>query len=148
MARRATKARQEGKKVVVVVSARGDTTDELIELARQISERPPAREMDMLLSTGEQISIALMAMAIHAQGQEAIGARDQEERLLRPEQADGTVDRELEHLVERRRVGERAAHLGEPSNPLQQPRVCSKGARHLRTSAMRSPWSSICTARS
>jgi len=58
--------------VIVVVSARGDTTDELISLAREISEQPPAREMDMLLSTGEQISIALMAMAIQSLGQPAI----------------------------------------------------------------------------
>ncbi|HZT82444.1 MAG TPA: aspartate kinase, partial [Gemmataceae bacterium] len=62
-ARRAIRARQAGNQVIVVVSARGDTTDELIELAKEISDKPPAREMDMLLSTGEQISIALMAMA-------------------------------------------------------------------------------------
>ena len=67
-ARRAIRAKQAGNQVIVVVSARGDTTDELIELAREISEQPPAREMDMLLSTGEQISIALMAMAIQALG--------------------------------------------------------------------------------
>src|SRR5262245_50671050 len=71
-ARRALRARQSGKQVIVVVSARGDTTDELIELAREITDRPPAREMDMLLSTGEQISIALMAMAIHALGERAV----------------------------------------------------------------------------
>src|SRR5215467_12143005 len=71
-ARRAIRTKQEGKQVIVVVSARGDTTDELIELAREISEEPPAREMDMLLSTGEQISIALMAMAIHTLGENAI----------------------------------------------------------------------------
>src|SRR5438876_9993909 len=71
-ARRALRARQAGNQVIVVVSARGDTTDELIELAREITERPPAREMDMLLSTGEQISIALMAMAIQSLGQPAI----------------------------------------------------------------------------
>src|SRR5215470_14615443 len=65
-ARRAIRARQAGNQVIVVVSARGQTTDELIELAREICELPPAREMDMLLSTGEQISIALMAMAIQA----------------------------------------------------------------------------------
>ncbi|MCL5291133.1 MAG: aspartate kinase [Actinobacteria bacterium] len=58
--------------VVVVVSALGDTTDELVELARQINPQPPEREMDMLLATGEQISIALLAMAIHALGREAI----------------------------------------------------------------------------
>src|SRR5262249_9928302 len=61
-----------GRQVLVVVSARGDTTDDLIALAREITERPPAREMDMLLSTGEQISIALLAMAIHALGEPAI----------------------------------------------------------------------------
>jgi aspartate kinase len=71
-ARRAIRARQAGKQVVVVVSARGDTTDELIALAREISDQPPAREMDMLLSTGEQISIALMAMAIQSLGEQAI----------------------------------------------------------------------------
>ncbi|HWG46446.1 MAG TPA: aspartate kinase, partial [Gemmataceae bacterium] len=63
---------QEGNQVIVVVSARGDTTDELIELAKEITEQPPAREMDMLLSTGEQISIALMAMAIQTLGERAI----------------------------------------------------------------------------
>src|SRR5438270_4782876 len=71
-ARRAIRAKQGGNEVIVVVSARGDTTDELIELAREISDQPPAREMDMLLATGEQISIALMAMAIQALGQPAI----------------------------------------------------------------------------
>src|SRR5262249_6916193 len=71
-ARRAIRARNAGHQVIVVVSARGDTTDELIALAREISENPPEREMDMLLSTGEQISIALLAMAIQELGQPAI----------------------------------------------------------------------------
>ncbi|MBL8800285.1 MAG: aspartate kinase [Planctomycetia bacterium] len=71
-ARRALRARQSGKQVIMVVSARGDTTDDLIQMAREITDKPPAREMDMLLSTGEQISIALMAMAIQALGQPAI----------------------------------------------------------------------------
>jgi aspartate kinase len=71
-ARRALRARQAGNQVIVVVSARGDTTDELISLAREITDHPPAREMDMLLSTGEQISIALMAMALQSLGQPAI----------------------------------------------------------------------------
>jgi aspartate kinase len=71
-ARRAIRAKQDGNQVIVVVSARGDTTDELVALAREICEHPPAREMDMLLSTGEQISIALMAMAIQTLGQPAI----------------------------------------------------------------------------
>jgi aspartate kinase len=71
-ARRAIRARHEGHQVLVVVSARGDKTDELIDLASQISEQPPAREMDMLLATGEQESIALLAMAIHTLGEKAI----------------------------------------------------------------------------
>jgi aspartate kinase len=71
-ARRAIRAREAGNQVIVVVSARGDTTDELISLAREITEKPPAREMDMLLATGEQISIALMAMAIQALGVPAL----------------------------------------------------------------------------
>jgi aspartate kinase len=71
-ARRAIRAKQAGNQVLVVVSARGDKTDELIELAQQITERPPDREMDMLLATGEQESIALLAMAIHTLGEQAI----------------------------------------------------------------------------
>ena len=71
-ARRAIKAKKAGNQVIVVVSARGDTTDDLISLAREICEQPPAREMDMLLATGEQISIALMAMAIQTLGEPAI----------------------------------------------------------------------------
>ncbi len=65
-------ARETGKRVVAVLSARGKTTDELVEAAHEISERPVAREMDMLLSTGERISCALCAMAIHDMGHEAI----------------------------------------------------------------------------
>ncbi|MDR3635966.1 MAG: aspartate kinase [Isosphaeraceae bacterium] len=69
---RAIRAHRAGAKVVVVVSARGHTTDELIATAKQLSERPPARELDMLLSTGEQVSVALMAIAITAIGVPAI----------------------------------------------------------------------------
>jgi aspartate kinase len=65
-------SRKAGHPVVAVVSARGDTTDELIEMAKEISDDPPAREMDMLLSTGERISAALLAMAIHDLGYDAI----------------------------------------------------------------------------
>ena len=71
-ARRAIKTKLEGHQVVIVVSAMGHTTDELIDLARQVNPNPPRREMDMLLTTGEQVSIALMAMAIAAAGHEAI----------------------------------------------------------------------------
>ena len=71
-ARKAIRAQQEGNQVVMVVSAMGNNTDVLIDLAKQITDEPPAREMDMLLSTGEQVSVALMAMAIHSLGHEAI----------------------------------------------------------------------------
>ena len=59
-----TDCRKEGNSVVVVVSAQGDTTDELIEKAKEINENPSRREMDMLLATGEQMSASLLAMAI------------------------------------------------------------------------------------
>lgn len=72
VARRVVETHRSGFPVVVVVSAMGDTTDHLIELAHQISPHPPRREMDMLLATGEQVSIALLAMALHEMGEEAI----------------------------------------------------------------------------
>ncbi len=71
-ARKAIRAQQQGHQVVMVVSAMGKNTDALVSLAKEISEQPPAREMDMLLSTGEQVSVALMAMAIHALGGTAV----------------------------------------------------------------------------
>jgi len=61
-----------GDRVVVVVSAMGHQTDHLVDLARAITDRPNAREMDMLLSTGEQVSVALFAMAVQAAGYEAV----------------------------------------------------------------------------
>jgi aspartate kinase len=70
--RRAIRAKLDGRRVVLVVSAMGHTTDELIALAHDVCSDPPKRELDMLLTTGEQISIALMAMAIDAAGHEAI----------------------------------------------------------------------------
>ncbi|MBC8108557.1 MAG: aspartate kinase [Anaerolineae bacterium] len=71
-ARRAIGTKESGNQVCVVVSAMGETTDDLIDLARKVCENPPKREMDQLLATGEQVTIALMAMAIHGQGHEAI----------------------------------------------------------------------------
>src|SRR5712672_700938 len=71
-AARIVAAREAGNRVVAVLSARGKTTDELVSQAEEISARPVAREMDMLLSTGERISCALCAMAIHDMGHEAI----------------------------------------------------------------------------
>ena len=58
-ARKAVRAQKEGNQVVMVVSAMGKNTDALVDLAHEITDEPPAREMDMLLSTGEQVSVAL-----------------------------------------------------------------------------------------
>ena len=71
-AARIVAAKEEGKDVVAVLSARGKTTDELVAMAQEVSERPHPREMDMLLSTGERISCALAAMVINDLGHEAI----------------------------------------------------------------------------
>ena len=72
VANRIVKTYDEGNDVIVVVSAQGDTTDDLIEKAKEINEAPSKREMDMLLSTGEQISISLLAMAIEKIGRPVI----------------------------------------------------------------------------
>jgi len=72
VARRIVKTREEGNEVVVAVSAMGDTTDELIRLARQISPQPQERELDVLLSTGEIVSSTLLAMALHSLGYKAV----------------------------------------------------------------------------
>jgi aspartate kinase len=71
-ARRIVAAREQGKRVVAVLSARGQSTDELVAMAGEVSERPEPREMDMLLSVGERISCSLCAMAIHDLGHQAI----------------------------------------------------------------------------
>ena len=71
VARRIVATKAEGHQVVVVVSAMGDTTDELLDLAEQVSPKPPARELDMLLTSGERISMALLAMAISDLGEDA-----------------------------------------------------------------------------
>ena len=71
VAQRIVTTRKAGHQVVVVVSAMGDTTDELLDLARQVSPLPPGREMDMLLTAGERIAMALLAMAIANLGLQA-----------------------------------------------------------------------------
>jgi aspartate kinase len=71
-ARRIVQAREEGNRVVAVLSARGKTTDQLVAMAHEVSDRPHPREMDMLLSTGERISCALAAMVINDLGHEAV----------------------------------------------------------------------------
>lgn len=72
VADRLIRYREQGKLVVVVVSAMGKSTDELLNLAYQLNEKPSSRELDMLLSTGEQVSISLLSMAISARGFDVI----------------------------------------------------------------------------
>jgi aspartate kinase len=99
-ARRAIRAKLDGNQVVLVVSAMGDTTDKLIDLAGQVSRRPAKREMDMLISTGEQVSIALVAMAIHEAGYDAISLTGAQVGML----TDGIHTRARIQSVNARRV--------------------------------------------
>ena len=71
VAERIQKTAAAGNSVIVVVSAMGKSTDSLVQLANEISSNPSRREMDMLLSTGEQDTIALLSMALHERGQAA-----------------------------------------------------------------------------
>ena len=71
VARRVVETKKAGNEVVVIVSAMGDTTDELLDLAKEVSPNPPGRELDMLLTAGERISMAVLAMAISDLGVEA-----------------------------------------------------------------------------
>lgn len=72
VAKRIVDSQLAGNRVVVVVSAMGDTTDDLIDQSKLLNPNPPAREMDMLLTTGEQISVALLSMTIHQLGHQAV----------------------------------------------------------------------------
>src|SRR6184192_4180619 len=72
VADRVMRTRREGHDVVVVVSAMGDTTDELLDLARQVSPNPDRRELDMLLTAGERISMALLSLAIREMGGDSV----------------------------------------------------------------------------
>lgn len=82
VARRVIKAREQGLRVVVVVSAMGKTTDDLLTRAKAITPTPSRRELDMLLSCGERVSMALLSMAIHALGHEAISLTGSQAGIL------------------------------------------------------------------
>ena len=79
---RALKSQKEGNQVVVVASARGKQTDQLIADAMELNPNPPKREMDMLLSTGEQQTVSLFAMALEAMGQKAISFTGQQVQMI------------------------------------------------------------------
>ncbi len=78
VAKAVIREKDNGNDIVVVVSAMGHTTDHLIKLAKEVTNTPDSREMDMLLSTGEQVSIALLAMAIQSQGYKAVSMNGQQ----------------------------------------------------------------------
>jgi aspartate kinase len=99
-ARRAIKAKRDGKRVVIVVSAMGKTTDKLLTLAREVASNPPKRELDMLLTTGEQVSIALMAMAINDAGEKAISLTGAQLGLV----TDSVHSKAKIHKIERQRL--------------------------------------------
>ncbi len=82
VARAVIKEKENGNDVVVVVSAMGHTTDYLIKLAKEVTNNPDSREMDMLLSTGEQVSIALLAMAIQSNGYKAVSMNGQQVGII------------------------------------------------------------------
>jgi len=85
VAKRVAEAKRAGNDVVVVVSAMGDTTDELIDLATQVTPLPPQREMDILLTAGERISMSLLAMAIHNLGVDAKSFTGQQAGMITDE---------------------------------------------------------------
>ena len=77
---------KEYPRLVVVVSAMGKTTDQLIDLAREVNSHPPQREFDMLMSAGERISMSLMAMALHKMNQPAISFTGSQSGIITCEQ--------------------------------------------------------------
>ena len=100
VARRITATRDNGNQVVVVVSAMGDTTDELTQLANQVTDRPDDRELDVLLSTGEVVSSTLLAMTLHGMGYQAISLSGAQAGI----RTDSTYSRARILKVESRRV--------------------------------------------
>ncbi len=95
VADRITRARQAGDRLVVVVSAMGDTTDDLIELAHKVSKAPPHREMDMLLTVGERISMALLSMALSDRGVQALSLTGSQSGII----TDGSHRRARIHRI-------------------------------------------------
>ena len=82
VAKAVIKEKDNGNDVIVVVSAMGHTTDYLIKLAKEVTQKPDSRELDMLLSTGEQVSIALLTMAIQSYGYKALSMNGQQVGII------------------------------------------------------------------
>ena len=141
VARRIAASREQGHDLVIVVSAMGHTTDELTGLARAISADPPRREMDMLLATGEQVSIALLAMALHAQGVPAVSMTGPQVGIV-TESAHGRArilevrtDR-LQRLLEEGQVVVVAGFQGTSSGTAGTPEITTLGRGGSDTSAV------------
>jgi aspartate kinase len=141
VARRIALGREAGHELVVVVSAMGHTTDTLTAMARAINEAPPQREMDMLLATGEQVSIALLAMALHRLGVPAVSLTGTQAGII-TESAHGRA-RILEIRTERlwRRIEEGfvvivAGFQGTSGGPSGIPEITTLGRGGSDTSAV------------
>jgi aspartate kinase len=141
VARRIAASREDGHELVVVVSAMGHTTDTLTAMARAINEAPPQREMDMLLATGEQVSIALLAMALHRLGVPAVSLTGTQAGII-TESAHGRA-RILEIRAERmwRRIEEGnvvivAGFQGTSGGPSGIPEITTLGRGGSDTSAV------------
>jgi aspartate kinase len=141
VARRIAASREAGHELVVVVSAMGHTTDELTALARAISSDPPQREMDMLLATGEQVSMALLAMALHRLGVPAVSMTGTQAGII-TESAHGRA-RILEIRTERLWSHLEAGHVvivagfqGTSAGPTGIPEITTLGRGGSDTSAV------------
>ena len=110
VARRLVAYQDQGNQVVAVVSAMGKSTDDLLRLARSVNEQPPARELDVLLSTGEQVSMSLLAMAIEAYGHRAVSMSGRQAGIVttrvfnRAKIAEINVERLKRELINRKIV--------------------------------------------
>ena len=99
VAKRVVETEKKGNKVAVVVSAMGDTTDDLIDQALSIDSNPPEREMDMLMTAGERISMSLLAMAIHAEGSRAHSFTGQQAGFLTDARYGAAISRPSSRIV-------------------------------------------------
>ena len=144
VARRIVDTKSLGNEVVVVVSAMGDHTDELRDLAQQVSPLPPARELDMLLTAGERISMALVAMAI-AGGQQHVelaGRRQRRYLFGQVTQLVGVVAHRRDNHDDL--VAERLGVDDPPGNPLDALGVSDRGpAVLLHNQAHGAPYSGV-----
>jgi aspartate kinase len=141
VAQRIARSREEGHDLVIVVSAMGHTTDELTGLARAITSNPPQREMDMLLATGEQVSIALLSMALHALGVPATSMTGTQAGIV-TESAHGRArileirTERLRHLLDEGQVVVVAGFQGTSNSAAGTPEITTLGRGGSDTSAV------------